>query len=82
MIQTSCLSLIKKLFKEEKIDQDRKEKCIEFITREATHKKIRNLIAMVPMPKKLHKDDDSKSAYLRAAVSRVSAKKYSANFFF
>ena len=36
------------------------------------HQKIRNLIAMILLPKTLHKNDESQAACLRAAVSRVS----------
>ena len=38
-----------------------------------THHKIRNLIAMILLPKKLHKNDESQAAFLRAAISRVSS---------
>ena len=39
---------------------------------ESVHEDIRNLIAMILLPKKLHENDQSQAAYLRAAVSRVS----------
>ena len=71
MIRASCSILIKKLFDAGKIDQDVKRKCLEFIMSQDTHEQIRNLIAMILLPKKLHKSDDSQAAYLRAAVSRV-----------
>ena len=46
------------------------------------HQQIRNLIAMILLPKKLHKNDESQAAYLRAAVSRVRclAKVFDLNF--
>ena len=71
MIRASSSILIKKLFDAGKIDQDVKGKCLEFIMSEETHEQIRNLIPMILLPKKLHKNDDSQAAYLRAAVSRV-----------
>ena len=74
MIRAACSILIKELFKAGKIDQERKQRCLEFIMEEENHKKIRNLIAMVLLPKTLHKNDQSQTAYLRAAVSRVSQK--------
>ena len=74
MIRASCSVLIKKLFEAGKVDQERKDKCLEFIMSEENHRKIRNLIAMILLPKTLHKNDDSQTAYLRAAVSRVSFK--------
>ena len=72
MIRASCSILIKKLFEAGKINQDRKEECLNFIKKESVHREIRNLIAMILLPKKLHKNDESQAAYLRAAVSRVS----------
>ena len=76
MIRASCSILIKKLLEKGKIDQQRKEECRQFISNNHTsenHKIIRNLIAMILLPKKLHKNDKSQSAFLRAAVSRVSS---------
>ena len=72
MIRASCTVLIKKLFEAGKIDDERKEECLEYITSAENHCKIRNLIAMILLPKKLHANDDSQAAYLKAAVSRVS----------
>ena len=72
MLRTSCLILIKQLFEAGKINEEKKVKCIKFITAGKVHQEIRNLIAMILLPKKLHKNDDSQAAYLRAAVSRVS----------
>ena len=62
------------MFEAGKIDQERKEDCLEYIMKEYVHRNIRNLIAMILLPKKLHKNDDSQTAFLRAAVSRVSFK--------
>ena len=71
MIRASVRILIKKLFEAGKINKKRKEECLEFISEDEMHQKIRNLIAMVLVPKKLHKNDESQAAYLKAAVSRV-----------
>ena len=46
--------------------------CLDFITDPYNHQKIRNLIAMILVPKRLHRNDESQAAYLKAAVSRVS----------
>ena len=75
MLRASCLILIKKLFQAGKINEETKEKCLKWIQSDDNHRKIRNLIAMILLPKKLHLDDESQAAYLRAAVSRVSQKK-------
>ena len=72
MIRASCSILIKRLFEAGKITQQRRDECLEFILSDENHDKIRNLIAMILVPKKLHTNDDSQAAYLRAAISRVS----------
>ena len=72
MLRTSCTILIEKLYRAEKIDIWMARKCVKFINKPDVHRKIRNLIAMILVPKKLHVNDDSQAAYLRAAVSRVS----------
>ena len=82
MLRTSCTILIKKLFKAGKINEERKEKCLAWIQSDENHQKIRNLIAMILLPKKLHKSGDSQAAYLRAAVSRVSLQKQDFNLYF
>ena len=74
MLRGSCRILINKLFEAGKIDEKRKYECLEFIMRDRAHQDIRNLIAMILLPKKLHKNDKSQAAYLRAAVSRVSCQ--------
>ena len=66
------------MFEAGKISQKKKEICLGFIMYEENHQKIRNLIAMILLPKKLHKNDESQTAYLRAAVSRVS---FESNYF-
>ena len=86
MLRTACLRLIRSCHEHKVIcdigpiysnieyklnDDDRKLKCEEYIRREEVHVEIRNLIMMVLLQKKLHKDDESQEAYLRAAVSRV-----------
>ena len=60
------------MFEAGKIDEKRKQECLKYIKEDDVHRKIRNLIAMILLPKKLHTNDDSQAAYLRAAVSRVS----------
>ena len=76
MLRSSCLILIKKLFDDRKIDEETMKNCREFIMKEEVHEKIRNLIAMILVPKKMHRNDQSQpgsqAAHLRAAVSRVS----------
>ena len=75
MIRASVKILIKKLFEAGKIDEERKQNCFKWITSDQKHQEIRNLIAMILVPKKLHKNDESQAAYLKAAVSRVSHSK-------
>ena len=72
MLRASCSILIKKQFKAGKISEEKKERSLEFIMDKKNHEKIRNLIAMILVPKKMHESDSSQAAYLRAAVSRVS----------
>ena len=72
MLRASCSIFVKKLFDAGKINQTTRDECIKFIMENETHEKIRNLIAMILLPKKLHKNDDSQAAFLRAAISRVS----------
>ena len=72
MLRTSCSVLIKQLFGAGKITRERREESLNFIMSAENHKKIRNLVAMILLPKKLHKNDQSQTAFLRAAVSRVS----------
>ena len=71
MLKASCTILVNQMFDCGKISEGTKNDLLEFITEEKTHEKIRNLIAMILLPKKLHINDQSQSAYLRAAVSRV-----------
>ena len=54
------------------IDQRKMNECFRYISEEKVHVELRNLILMILLPKKLHVDDSSQGAYLRAAVSRVS----------
>ena len=72
MLRASCSILIKKLYEAGKIEEYRKDKCLQFIRSDENHMKIRNLIAMILLPKRLHVNDESQAAFLRAAVSRVS----------
>ena len=75
MLRGSVKILIKKLFEAGKFDEDRREDCLEYIMSAENHQEIRNLIAMILLPKKLHENDESQDAYLKAAVSRVSNNK-------
>ena len=71
MIRTECCRLIKYLFANGKIDEEKREKCLKYINRESVHTEIRNLIMLILLPKKLHIDGTHQAAFLRAAVSRV-----------
>ena len=72
MIRTECTRLIKYLFGNGKINEEKKNKCLEYINHESTHKQVRDLIMMILLPKRLHFDGAHQAAFLRAAVSRVS----------
>merc|ERR1719343_348645 len=72
MLRASTKILIKTMFKAGKINEERKKTCLRWISNDKTHKEIRNLIAMILLPKKLHKNDESQAAYLKAAVSRIA----------
>ena len=73
MIRAECTRLIKFLFQNGKINEERKNKCLEWINKENIHKEIRNLMMMILLPKRLHFDGAHQAAFLRAAVSRVSS---------
>ena len=51
MIRASCTILIKNLFEAGKIDDKRRKECLKYITSAENHGKIRNLIAMILLPK-------------------------------
>lgn len=72
MLRSSCLLLIDTCFQHGLIEEGKRRSCCEYIQEEKTHVEIRNLIMMVLLPRKLHMDDNTQAAYLRAAVSRVS----------
>ena len=57
----------------------RKIESLDFIMDVNNHRKIRNLIAMILLPKKVHKNDESQAAFLRAAVSRARDSKTDQN---
>ena len=57
------------------IDQAKMKKLLGEISEEKVHVELRNLTMMILLPKKLHVDDTSQAAFLRAAVSRVSNAK-------
>ena len=71
MIRAECTRLIKYLFQNGKINEEKKKNCLEYINGEKIHKEIRNLIMMILLPKRLHFDGAHQAAFLRAAVSRV-----------
>lgn len=75
MIRASCKLLIYECHKCVLISDEKMKDCLEFITSERTHVEIRNLTMMILLPRKLHIDDESQAAFLRAAVSRVSVLK-------
>ena len=72
MIRAECTRLIKYLFQNGKINEEKKNECLEVINEEDTHKDIRNLVLMILLPKRLHFDGAHQAAFLRAAVSRVT----------
>ena len=72
MLRASCKILIKKMFYAAKIDEQRKERCLKYIRKRECHEIIRNLIALVLLPRKLDTNEGSQAAYLEAAVMRVS----------
>ena len=72
MLRASCSILIKKLFEAQKINELKMQKCLKFIKSETSHKKIRNLLSMFILPERIHEKDNSDSAFIRSAVSRVS----------
>lgn len=74
MLRTSCKLLIEQCHQYGLVDEERKENCYEYITREEVHVEVRNLTMMILLPRKLHMDDDTQAAFVRAAVSRVSEK--------
>ena len=71
MVRTECRRLINHLFQHGKINEGKKQRCLDYINEEGIHVIIRNLVMMVLLPRKLHFDGDHQSAFLRAAVSRV-----------
>ena len=71
MIRGECTRFIKYLFQNGKINAEKKNECLEFINGADIHKKIRNLVMMILLPKRLHYDGAHQAAFLRAAVSRV-----------
>ena len=62
-------------WEEERSPTEQMQACLDYISREEVHVELRNLIMMILLPKKLHVDDTSQAAFLRAAVSRVSNAK-------
>lgn len=72
MLRTSCKLLIEKCYLSGLIDDERAKWSMKFIKNEAVHVEIRNLIMMILVPRKLHIDDETQAAYVRAAVARVS----------
>ena len=75
MLRTSMKILIKRCHEIGVVDQTQMNELLDHISGEDVHVEIRNLIMMILLPKKLHVDDSSQAAFLRAAVSRVSIMK-------
>ena len=71
MMRTSWLRLIRQWHRLGMIDDEKKRNCEWFISSEEVHVHLRNLTMMILLPRKLHMDDNTQGAYLRAAVSRV-----------
>ena len=71
MLRASCIILIRSYYRFEPFRSPVRERCENFITEDAVHVEIRNLIMMTLVPRKLHSDDESQGSYIRAAVSRV-----------
>ena len=74
MMRTACMRLIRQCYESGIIDEVKRRQCEEFISAEESHVHIRNLTMMVLLPRKLHVDDETQAAYLRAAISRVRFK--------
>ena len=72
MIRAECRRVLEFLFNNHFIDELKLQRCLDFINKESVHKEIRNLMMIVLLPKKLHESGPDQSAYLRAAMSRVS----------
>ena len=71
MIRVSCKLIIKQSHECGIIDDGKNERCLKLITSEKVHVEIQNLAMMILLPRKLHMDDETQSAFLRAAISRV-----------
>ena len=72
MLRTSTKLFIRRCHEIGLIDEDKMNRLLRYISEEEVHVELRNLIMMILLPKKLHVDDQSQAAFLRAAVSRVS----------
>ena len=72
MLRTSCRILLKKCLELKIITASKEKNLLKHLQTEKFHIELRNLIMYVLLPKKVHIDDSSQSAFLRAAVSRVS----------
>ena len=71
MLRTSCKIFIQQCYHQGLINEAKKDDLTDYIMSENVHCVIRNLLMMVLVPRKLHVDDESQAAYLRATVSRV-----------
>ena len=72
MLRTSVKLFIRRCHEIGLINEDKMNKLLDYINEEKVHVELRNLIMMILLPKKLHIDDSSQAAFLRAAVSRVN----------
>ena len=75
MLRTSTKLFIRRCHEIELVNQAKMNKLLDYISKEEVHVELRNLIMMILLPKKLHVDDQSQAAFLRAAASRVSYEK-------
>merc|ERR1712147_481299 len=72
MLRTSTKLFIRRCHEIGLIDEAKMSTLLEYINEEEVHVELRNLIMMILLPKKLHFDDKSQAAFLRAAVSRIA----------
>ena len=69
------------LSKSQHISQDKRNECLNFINKEEVHTEIRNLLMIILLPKKISESGSNQSAFLRAAISRVSLVRKEFNLF-
>ena len=72
MIRAECRRNIKFLFRNKMISEAMQKDCLDYMSNEQTHTEMRNLLMIILLPKKTHTSGSDQSAFLRAAISRVS----------